>query len=105
MFLDLNDYIYDLLKDTSLVETYHSLFLSDLIDIRGNRPSELSLNMTVTVYGNHDLEHALREWATDNNKESPQFGKIRWQLRNPAPILVIQLQRYDYDIKTGSMRK
>ncbi|KAL8720467.1 MAG: hypothetical protein Q9181_007908 [Wetmoreana brouardii] len=105
MFDKLMDYFYFRLKEGPLFNRYYDLFWSKIMEAQGYRPVETVLYMCVSAVGNRNLESAMKEWATDDNSESPRYGLPRWQLTSIAQVLVIQLSRFQYNLSKDLIEK
>ncbi|KAI4129777.1 MAG: hypothetical protein LQ338_002087 [Usnochroma carphineum] len=104
LFIVLMDRIGDLTSEYggTLDSIYNDLFWSLLVYSKETRPAEPALYISVDVYGHQDLEEAIKkDWGPDTDQpESPwcSFGKL-------APILVIQLKRFQYNMGKDRLEK
>ncbi|KAL8946442.1 MAG: hypothetical protein Q9222_007163 [Ikaeria aurantiellina] len=99
-------HFHDILQVTPLFATYQDLLWSQILDLGSHKNCTDNFSyVSVPVIGNRDLDSAMEQWAADNNASSPRFGLTRWRYQHVAPILMIELDRFQYDWETKSIIK
>lgn len=86
-------YFGSLLRDTSPFATYYNLFRPEIIDMYDCGIAEQVPHISVPCDGCEDLDQAIDEGSLDRDPLSPHYGLARWQLKSPAQLLVIGLDR------------
>ncbi|KAL8645974.1 MAG: hypothetical protein Q9210_006409 [Variospora velana] len=73
---------------------FEDLFWSEVVYFNTSWPPEPALLISIHADGNRHLEEAMRDWADD-----------RWLFGKLAPVFIIQIQRYEYDMAKDSIEK
>ncbi|KAL8769068.1 MAG: hypothetical protein Q9209_004854 [Squamulea sp. 1 TL-2023] len=87
-----------------ILTAYRDLFCSKIADLRFPR-SEKAWWLTVDVEGYASFEQAFQASWIDDDEESSRYGLPHLQLSYSPPVLVFQLRRLHYNMRTSMAKK